>query len=409
MKLTTTDANYCATVVKIDKLFPLENCDNLMGFSVFGYTAIVSKDTKPWTIGVVFTAETQLSDEYCKANNMYREPTLNKDVTQKWYIENNRRVRAMKLRWNVSSALFMPIQSLINVWAISSEDVLFVGDTFNEIDGKYICFKYIVPTKQFSQGNHTKGKTKQFVKIDNKTFPEHRDTENYFRNCSKYIPWDTITVSQKLHWSNGRFGYVKCKKKLNRIHRIAKAIGISVDPTECVLRDAWRVNPVGAKTIWTMYNKYLRPNAEPLFKSLAFNKKLKSCIICDIDGTLALHDRWPYEFEKLDTDILNIPVEFIIATAYENVSVILMSGRSEEYRKPTEKRLRKHKISYSALYMRPANDTREDTKIKRELYETHIQGKYNVLFAIDDRTRIVDQRREMWIYTLDVNQTREVF
>jgi hypothetical protein len=35
MKLTVTDANYCATVVKIDKLFALENCDNLMGFSVF--------------------------------------------------------------------------------------------------------------------------------------------------------------------------------------------------------------------------------------------------------------------------------------------------------------------------------------------------------------------------------------
>jgi hypothetical protein len=31
------------------------------------------------------------------------------------------------------------------------------------------------------------------------------------------------------------------------------------------------------------------------------------------------------------------------------------------------------------------------------------------MFALDDRTRVVDWRRKMGIYTFDCNQTREVF
>ena len=112
MKLEVTEKNYCATIVKIDRLFPLENCDNLLGFSIFGYTAIVSKDTKEGDIGIVFTAETQLSEDFCKENNLYRDATLNSDQTKKGYIEANRRVRAVKLRGNKSSALFLPIESL---------------------------------------------------------------------------------------------------------------------------------------------------------------------------------------------------------------------------------------------------------------------------------------------------------
>ena len=32
MKTELLDKNYCATIVQIDKLFPLENCDNLLGY-----------------------------------------------------------------------------------------------------------------------------------------------------------------------------------------------------------------------------------------------------------------------------------------------------------------------------------------------------------------------------------------
>lgn len=112
---------------------------------------------------------------------------------------------------------------------------------------------------------------------------------------------------------------------------------------------------------------------------------------------------------KIKDDPIIPATKAIVDRAYENVDVILLSGRPETIRQDTEQRLRIHSIVYDELYMRPKDDIRPDIEIKKEIYETHIQWKYNVLFALDDRTRIVDQRREMGIYTLDVNQTREVF
>ncbi|MGH7203736.1 MAG: AAA family ATPase, partial [Candidatus Levyibacteriota bacterium] len=37
-------------------------------------------------------------------------------------------------------------------------------------------------------------------------------------------------------------------------------------------------------------------------------------------------------------------------------------------------------------------DFRKDAVVKKELYETHISGKYEVLFVLDDRDQVV----EMW-------------
>lgn len=136
----------------------------------------------------------------------------------------------------------------------------------------------------------------------------------------------------------------------------------------------------------------------------------KNCIIVDIDGTLANNKhRSPYDMEQIHNDLPITATCKIVERAYENVDVILVSGRSEKYKNETVKRLHSFGVAYTYLFMRPANDTRPDTEIKKEIYEMNIKGIYNVLFAIDDRTRIVDQRREMGIYTLDCNQTREVF
>lgn len=229
MELKVTDTNYCATVVKIDRLFPLENCDNLLWFSVFGFTAIVSKDTKEWDVWVVFTAETRLSDEYLKNNNMYRESTLNKDKSQKWYIEANRRVRAMKLRGSISSALFMPIESLSYMCNVSE---LNIWDTFNEIDWVSICEKYFIEKKDNWNWNKVKYKNKRFIRIDNKTFPEHLQTEQYLRNIDRYFDEDEVTVTQKIHGTSIRMWLVKVKRKLKRYENILKSIWVKIDNME---------------------------------------------------------------------------------------------------------------------------------------------------------------------------------
>lgn len=137
---------------------------------------------------------------------------------------------------------------------------------------------------------------------------------------------------------------------------------------------------------------------------------MENAIIVDIDWTLAKHvARWPYEMDKLETYEVIEPIRVIIGNLLHEYRVVLMSGRSEEYRAKTERWLEKNKVGYHNLLMRTTWDSRPDTEIKKELYNKYLKNKYNVVFAIDDRNRIVDQWRNMGIFTLDVNQTREDF
>jgi hypothetical protein len=121
MKLTTNNSNYCATVIKIEQTIPLVGCDNVVGVPIFGFQAITSKDIDLSQLYLVFTSETQLSDDYCKSNNLYRKSELNADTSKTGYIEENRRIKAMKFRGHTSSALIMPLASL---WKYKRSDLM---------------------------------------------------------------------------------------------------------------------------------------------------------------------------------------------------------------------------------------------------------------------------------------------
>ena len=204
-------------------------------------------------------------------------------------------------------------------------------------------------------------------------------------------------------------------KHEERMREIAKEFKAKVEVkffdtpiSECIERDSKRANSVGAKVIWDMYRKYIKK--EEHFNTLPFNKKLPTCIICDVDGTLANHDeRDVYDTAKADTDKVIEPVKFILNRMPADVKVFIVSGRSDKYKEITDDRLHLNGVTHNKIFMRKEWDTRADTVIKKEIYEDHIKGKYNVMFAVDDRFRLVDQRRELWIFTFDVNQTRSVF
>jgi hypothetical protein len=142
---------------------------------------------------LVFTAETQLSDEYTKANNLYRDTTLNADPEKKGYIEANRRVRAIKFRGHRSDALVMPVDSL----AFTGIDVskLKEGDTFDELAGIEICRKYEVAKKVGTQ--KTSFKEEKFKRIDNKFLPEHLATSHWFRQLDS-IPDDAEVADLRI-------------------------------------------------------------------------------------------------------------------------------------------------------------------------------------------------------------------
>lgn len=231
MKLQLPEnANYAATVVAITRIVPLDNCDNVVGTPLLGFQAIVGKDTQVGDLGIVFTAETQLSGEFAWANSLHRHAELNKDPEAKGYLEDNGRVKALKFRGHRSDALFMPLSSL----AYTGVDVsqLQPGDTFDVLDGHPICQKYVIKRPHTGTPRVEKNKAKVFKRVDEKMLPEHYDTDNFFRNRDLIPGHKQVIVTQKLHGTSIRIGNTIVRRQLRFRERLAARLGVKVATTE---------------------------------------------------------------------------------------------------------------------------------------------------------------------------------
>ena len=217
------DTNYFWTVVEVNNLIPLENCDNVVGFPIFWYQAIVSKDTKEGDLMIVFPPESKLSHEYLSANNLYRHSELNEDNTKTWYFDDNWRIRAMKFRGHVSNVVAMPISSVSKFvkWSFS----LNVWDEFTELDGTVIVSKYTIQRNTPIQNNRIWGKEKKYQRVDVRHFPEYMETEQFLRRLENYHDEDNIVVTQKLHGTSGRFWHIRVKNKPTFLDKIAEYFG----------------------------------------------------------------------------------------------------------------------------------------------------------------------------------------
>lgn len=231
MKLDAPEnANYAATVVALTRIVPLDNCDNVVGTPLLGFQAIVGKDSQVGDIGIVFTAETQLSEEYARLNNLHRHGNLNDDESKKGYLEDNRRVKALKFRGHRSDCLFMPLSSLD--WTGADVSQLKPGDTFDKLNGHDICRKYVVRRPSSGKARVEKNKGKVFRRVDEKFLPEHYDTDSYFRNADSIKPDQYVVITQKLHGTSIRIGNTVVKRKLSLRDRVAARFGVKVALTE---------------------------------------------------------------------------------------------------------------------------------------------------------------------------------
>lgn len=131
---------------------------------------------------------------------------------------------------------------------------------------------------------------------------------------------------------------------------------------------------------------------------------LPRAIICDIDGTLALHNsRGPFDFDKVETDDVNEPVALALTYLSDIGDVILLSGRQEEYRPHTERWLANHQVFYNNLFMRPEGDRRSDDVVKLDLFDKYVRDNYLPWLVLDDRDRCVYLWRKLGLACWQVN------
>lgn len=178
---------------------------------------------------------------------------------------------------------------------------------------------------------------------------------------------------------------------------------------EALERDKNRERSVGEKVLKQFYEKYYPDRYTEECKDnryiLEQDKTLPKCIICDLDGTLCLHQgRNPYDLSKVSTDKPNDPLIDLLRILSGSVDIIFFSGRegTEQCRQDTAKWLNDNVGIPYQLYMRKEKDYRGDEIIKEELFKENIENNYYCITVFDDRNKVVNKWRELGLLCCQV-------
>lgn len=237
LKIYDHSQNYTAQVIKLPVKEAIDGLDKLVSVTVFGNDCLIGKDSPTDQLYLFFPAGAQLSEEFTRGNNLYRETQANADPSQKGFFELNRRVKAIKFRGIISTGFVIPLDSLKNMWTLGIDKDwacgeiarLKEGDSFNEFDGKEVCRKYIAPSTPQTPGD-PKSRT---AKINNKLaevlipnqFRFHNETPHFANNVHRISLKDIIVVTDKWHGSSAIMSKVYVAKKLNLFQKLLNKLG----------------------------------------------------------------------------------------------------------------------------------------------------------------------------------------
>lgn len=257
---------YNAIVTRLKNVRELPGADNLKLATCHGNQVVVGINAQEGDIGVYFPSDGQLSHEFCKANNLYRDNLLNVNPNAKpGMFDENRRVRAQKLRKQVSDGFWTSFESFT---FLKSKKVMALseGFEFDALEGVPICNKYVNP-KTAQIAAQTQGKKTRAAK-SSKMFKEHRDTSHFDRNVDEVKDTDVIIITEKYHGTSHRVGHVLVDRILKWFERLLVFFGIKINTTEwSYLNGTRRVVLEEAKTNATQFHDpTIRERAFQLFK-----------------------------------------------------------------------------------------------------------------------------------------------
>jgi predicted kinase len=265
-----------------------------------------------------------------------------------------------------------------------------------------------------------------------------KENEEFVRNAQEVLIKEALRQGFDVVVDNTHL----ISSTVNKLHKLLESIGdvkvihkafnVSVD--ECIARNAKRegrakvpdsvilgmAKGAGLNKGRKLQDKefYYPPRGSEV-SVVTNDPALPKAIICDLDGTLAIMgDRSPYDASQCDVkDHPNWPViECVKAMYRRGVHIIFMSGREVKDRAPTMRFIDQwvqcelsnpdgasdlFPISYE-LHMRQTGDQRKDAIIKRELFQANVEGKYHVMFILDDRNQVVENWRAMGLTTFQV-------
>ena len=205
--------SYNVYVTKLKNVRPHPNADRLQLADCFGNTVCISLDHSEGELGIYLPTDGQISEEFGKANDLFRRKDENGNQAGGFIDPVKRNVQCIRLRGEKSDGLALPLSCLEPFGDTSS---LKEGDIVTIFNGHEIARKYIPKTnhRNHASGAHNKVKKKKVVIAP--LFQEHKDTEQLAYNLNDFKEGDQIEITLKMHGTSGRTGYLPCLKGYKR-------------------------------------------------------------------------------------------------------------------------------------------------------------------------------------------------
>ena len=253
---------YNAIVTRLTNVRPHSNADKVQLATCHGNQVVIGLDSLEGHLGVYFPSDGQLSDEFCKANNLYRDAELNARKDEKGgMFDANRRVRAQKFRGEISDGFWVPLHyfGFIMVTGLDVE-----GFEFDEWKGVPICNKYVNPnTAKIARENQGK---KTRVSRSSVMFKEHFDTGHFGKNIHEFEKGQHIVITEKLHGTSGRIGHVQMTRELGWLEKLAAKFGLAINDKEWAYLNGTRRVVLGeSKSANQFHDPTIRDKAMNLF------------------------------------------------------------------------------------------------------------------------------------------------
>jgi predicted kinase len=197
-----------------------------------------------------------------------------------------------------------------------------------------------------------------------------------------------------------------------------------ISVNECILRDKARPNPIGEKVIrqtWRNFRDKIINIENNKIVDSQFDFELKQkgikpkCIIADMDATICFNISGRPFFgngaaNKMNEDVPNIGVieniKTFLETAEPEDRVFIITGResTDDIVDATEAYINKifGPNPQVKILFRPIGSMTSGDKCKIQLYKENIEGKYRVLYALEDSAKVVNAYREIGMTVFQV-------
>ena len=227
------DVNYLAKIVQIDQFKPHTDpeINKLKCCIIDGFNIICDIDSEPG-LYVYFPTACCLNPDFLRFANLYRHSELNADPNQSGMFDDNGRVKAIRLRGELSEGFILPAVILEN-YILSVTNIELHCEANTEFDcvehngklfwinKKYIP-KYTYTPETFRITGKNAKQPKGLDRIIEDQFRFHYDTI-LIKKCPNIIkPTDIISITEKVHGASGISAYVLCKQPLNWKQKVAK-------------------------------------------------------------------------------------------------------------------------------------------------------------------------------------------